>query len=214
LLDLSRYERAFDQAYPKYATDRYQAIKTLTDRFGVYQALQQIQSSQFQQFAELLEPLIAIKNYKSQTPFPSDIKTVLGYVIELKQCNVPVMPLSGEPERIFLAIIEQKGFQLPTVSAVFHFCHPRWFPIADRNVKAACEKLKKAHASDFEGIEVPKLPDATTSATNKLMKYRSFITFIEHVARLQREQHGGAPDYRFVDKALMVLGGDKIKTTS
>jgi len=205
--DLSPYERAFDCAYPDYATGPYEAIKALTERFSASQPrLQLIDCDQFQRFAELLEPLIAIRNYKSQIPFPTDIKTVLHLVIRLKQCAVPSPALSGDPERIFFSMLDQKGFQLPTISAVFHFCHPRSFPIVDRNVKAACEILKHAHASDFEGLKVPKLPAPMTSPINKLEKYRAFIAFIDRVVQLQTNQYGGTPDYRFVDKALMVLG--------
>jgi hypothetical protein len=207
--DLSPYERAFDDAYPDYATGPYEAIKALTERFTASQALQLIDCNQFQRFAELLEPLIEIKNYKAQAPFPTNIRTVIRLVIQLKQCAVPSPPLSGNPERIFFAILDQKGFQLPTISAVFHFCHPGSFPIVDRNVEAACEILKDAHASDFRGLRVPKLPASTTSALNKLEKYRAFMAFIDHVVQLQRNQYGGGPDYRFVDKALMVLGAGK-----
>jgi hypothetical protein len=209
--DLSPYVRAFDNAYPDYATAPYEAIKALTERFSSVDLAQEIDSQHFQRFAELLEPLIAIKNYKSQTPFPRDIRTVLRYLIQLKQCAIPSPALSREPQRIFLSIVEREGFQLPTVSAVFHFCHPESFPIVDRNVESACEILKDAHGPDFEAVPAPKLPVATTSANNKLTKYRSFVGFLDRVIELQAQQHGGRPDYRFVDKALMVLGVDRLR---
>ena len=210
--DLSPYERVFDDAYPDYATVRYEAVRILTERFTASQPLSQlINCNQFRQFIELLEPLIAIRNYKTQVPFPTDVETVLRLVIQLKQIPVPSPPLSGNAERIFLALLDQKGFQVPTISAVFHFCHPRLFPIVDRKVEAACDILKSAHTSDLEGLEVPTLPALSTSPKNKLMKYRSFIAFIDRVIQLQKNQHGGEPDYRFVDKALMVLGEDSLR---
>jgi hypothetical protein len=79
----------------------------------------------------------------------------------------------------------------------------------DKNVEAACEILRDAHASDFGGLRVPKLPAPKTSALNKLEKYRAFMAFIDRVVQLQRNQYGGEPDYRFVDRALMVLGAGK-----
>lgn len=209
--DLFLYEQAFDSEYPKYATDPYAEISALTECLNEPGTLQDLRSTEFKRLIKLVTPIIAIKNYKSQVPFPRKLTEVLEYAIAIKQCTVPDTPLTEEPKRLFLALIEQEGFQLPTVSALFHFCHPSYFPIVDRNVEVACALLKDSHASDFEEYDAPRLPVATTSAENKAAKYRSFIKFIDRVRTLHDEQHGGTTDYRFVDKALMVLGVEKMR---
>ena len=160
---------------------------------------------QFQQFVDLLEPLIEIKNWKAQTPFPTDIKTVLRSFVQLKQCTLPSPPLSGEPARLFCTFVNQQGFGLPTASAVFHFCHPCSFPIVDANVMNACRILDRDCPSEFVGLKMPNMPAQYATPDSKLMKYQHFIAFIDPVVQLQRNQYGGSPDYRFVDKALMVF---------
>ena len=210
--DLSRYERAFGSAYPEYGDARYSEIKFLTDVYGPGEdLLSVIGREDFKLFAELLKPITAIKNYKSQTPFPEDVGAVMVNVIELKRCEIGRDALSQRPGQLFGALIGIQGFQLPTVSAVFHFCHPRNFPIVDRNVESACAILKDRNPADFSDLEGPKLPAATTTAKNKLAKYRLFIAFLDKVIALQRQGYGGDPDYRFIDKALMVLGNDELR---
>lgn len=210
--DLSRYERAFDAAYPEYADSRYSEIKSLTDTYASGEdLLSVIRSGGFERFAQLLRPITAIKNYKSQTPFPEDIRAVMVNVIELKRCQIGGDALSPKAGQLFSELIAMQGFQLPTVSAVFHFCHPRNFPIVDRNVESACAILKDRNPNDFSEVEGPRLPAPNTTAKNKLAKYRSFIVFIDKIIALQRQGYGGDPDYRFIDKALMVLGVEKLR---
>jgi hypothetical protein len=210
--NLSRYEQAFDTEYPDYRDARDSEIMSLVARYGHGEDLLSIiRGEDFKRFAELLRPVTAIKNYKSQTPFPEDVRVVMVNVIELKRCEIGGDALSQKPGQLFCELIGTQGFQLPTVSAVFHFCHPRAFPIVDRNVESACAILRDRHPSDFSHLEAPRLPAATTTAKNKLAKYRSFIAFLDQVVALQRQGYGGDADYRFIDKALMVLGVDELR---
>jgi len=209
-MDLSLYQKKFDQQYGEYA-ENYKIVKAHTNRLNTRGLLQELTSVEFRRFATLLEPLVWIKNYKTQSPFPVDVVSVLRCIIELKRSSIPAARLSKEPERLFLEILRKQGFGLPTVSALFHFCHPNRYPIVDRNVEAACNVLKRQHATDFEDLDAPKLPDAKLPETMKLARYRSFITFIDRIKNLQKQQHGGRPSYRFIDKALMVLGAEELK---
>lgn len=204
MIDLALYAAHFDKFYPDYATKRYDHIQTLTGRLNEDRVTAEL-DSKFERFAELMEPVISIKNYKSQVPFPRDIKTVLQCAMELKQQrSIPPDPLSEKPMGIFLKIIEVEGFQLPTVSALFHFCHPKHYPIVDRYVAAACKNLQSLCR-----MNAPTIPSPSVSKEDKLRSYGEFIKFIDHVWKWQRRRE--PTDYRFIDKALMVLGNEKFR---
>jgi hypothetical protein len=210
--DVSRYEQAFGRFYPGRRYARYSEIKSLTERYATSEdLLSLIGKKDFKRFAELLRPITAIKNYKSQTPFPEDVHAVMVNVIELKRCAIGRDALSQRPGQLFGALISIQGFQLPTVSAVFHFCHPRKFPIVDQNVESACAILKDRHKVDFLQVQGPNLPAATTTDKTKLAQYRLFIAFLDKIIALQRKTHAGNPDYRFIDRALMVLGVEEFR---
>ena len=101
-----------------------------------------------------------------------------------------------------------QGFQLPSVSAVFHFCHPSHYPIVDKNVVEACQFLK---SHDNIDLELPLLPYATDPPDKQLATYRDLIHFInaliDHRANTEHERLS----YRYIDTALMVLGAEKRK---
>ena len=134
--DLAPYARAFDTEYPDYADARYAEITSLIDSYGSSEDLLSIIAGKpFELLTELIRPITAVKNYKSQTPFPEDIRPVVANVIELKRCDIGEGTLAQKTGELFRALIKAQGFQLPTVSAVFHFCHPNAFPIVGRNVE-------------------------------------------------------------------------------
>ena len=203
--NLDSYAQLFDAAYPEYAEARYAEINLLVSRYDAVGMLNVVQGQQFANFVELVRPVTAIKNYKSQVPFPENLQEVVGCIVRIRTTAV------GNPDRffnhreLFAHLISVQGFQLPTVSAVFHFCHPGHFPIVDVNVKAACVLLKERYPNEFPSYEVPPLLAPNTSAINKLTKYAAFVAFIDRVKGLQ-EAHGGNPTYRYIDKVLMVLG--------
>lgn len=200
--DLTEYAARFQELFPRYSDACYEAILTLVNQYAQQNVMATVRGQPFIQLVELLRPLVAIKNYKSQVPFPEALKEVLECFIRVKQCD----PASeGEIDELFKQLIRMQGFQLPTVSAVFHFCHPDTFPIVDENVEAACETLAKEYCDDFKHFTVPKRPGPTTSEANKRNKYREFNDFIDWVMLLQSE-HTDNVSYRFVDKALMVIG--------
>jgi hypothetical protein len=107
-------------------------------------------------------------------------------------------------------MLESQGFQLPTVSVILHFCHPKHFPIVDLNIEAACALLESRWESEFESIVVPSLPRPHKRPASKIDHYRVFIRFLGKLIELQREFYKHA-DYRYVDRALMVLGVDRLR---
>lgn len=206
--NLNRYANAFDNFYPRYTDARYGAIQELVARLDQPGVRDALQSDSSLAFAELLEPLIAIKNYKSQTPFPQGFLDALICMLSIRQTTIGEADIFSNHESLFNDLISVQGFQLPTVSAVFHFCSPESFPIVDRNVEGACKLLKERYPRHFANFDAPRLP--TLSAGNKLTYYRNFITFINRVKELQSE-YGATPNYRYIDKALMVFGVDKLR---
>lgn len=209
--NLNKYAVLFDKVYPRYAGDKYTKIQKLTEKFKEKEAVALIKSEQFALLSQLLEPLIEIKNYKTQVPFPRGFADALVCCIGIKQHTPSGSVFSDDHKGFFKKLISMQGFDLPTVSAVFHFCHPNLFPIVDRNVQSACKILKEKFPKDFEGLEPPLLPRANTSQENKLNKYNEFIKFISKIKELQDSCAGAKHDYRFIDKALMVLGVEEYR---
>jgi len=158
----------------------------------------------------LIIPLIKIKNYKSQIPFPVVIFDVVEKVVELKN-TVPTHELSETEILIFDQLINLEGFQLPTVSAIFHFCHPSSYPIVDRNIQASCGLLATEFSEELNRISLPILPAANTSIENKLGKYRNFISFLTEVKNLHNNQHQTEYSFRSLDQELMVYGVPNMK---
>jgi hypothetical protein len=164
-----------------------------------------LQLPQFAESVALIQPLIALKNFKSQIPFPLAVSEVVSCIVDIRTTNVRASTPLANHEQLFCRLLSYQGFQLPTVSAVFHFTHPRHFPIVDVNVQAACSVLRRGFPTDFRGLAVPTLPGAGTSSANKVRKYVAFIEFIKRIISLQRA-HTARVNYRYIDKALMVLG--------
>jgi len=211
MINLTPYALRFDSEYPKYRDDTYLRILAVVAKIPSVATVKRMTADPaFQNFLTLADPVIAIKNYKSQIPFPTQLVTLWTQIAELKDCSITGASLLGEPGEVFRNIISLDGFQLPTVSAIYHFCHPGDFPIVDRNVAAACDYL--CRKCDKLGL-APKLPPPKAPAECKMARYTAFIKFIEHLLFLMREGHAHPEelDFRFIDKALMVLGADVIK---
>lgn len=202
--NLDIYARQFDELFPTYVDQRYQEIRHLLESYDVPEAREFVQSDVFSRAARLVAPLAAIKNYKSQIPFPEDLAPVVTCIIEIRTTEVTPNAMESHGPLLH-RLLSLQGFQLPTASAVMHFCRPNCFPIVDRNVEAACCLLQERFPEDFALLATPKLPGPNTSAQNKTVKYLDFIAFINKVVELQRS-YGDSPDYRYVDRALMVLG--------
>lgn len=209
---LDKYKNLFDESYPKYADSQYGEIKRLVEIYDAPDTLDLLKNEEFRKFLALVKPVIAIKNYKSQIPFPEDLVTVVQCVIAIRSTKAKSGDILEAHKTHFENLLSLQGFQLPTVSAIFHFCHPDSFPIVDVNVAAACTFLKTRFPEDFKDIKAPILPAANTSSSKKAETYVAFIAFIDRVRSLQA-QHDGQSDYRDIDKALMVLGALRIRKT-
>lgn len=202
---IEKYAKIFNESYPDYADSRYGEIKKLVEVYDAPGIFELIDSEDFKKFSTLIRPVVAIKNYKSQIPFPEDLPTVVRCVASIRATKPLPNDILKAHKTQFDQLLSLQGFQLPTVSAILHFCHPSDFPIVDTNVEAACALLKQRYPNDFSAVAEPSLPAANTSSANKAKKYLEFISFIAKVKSLQAS-YGGQPDYRYIDKALMVLG--------
>jgi hypothetical protein len=136
--NLELYKAYFDQAYPDYADGEYSNIKELVEALPASkEAADTFASKQAKAVYALVIPLIKIKNYKSQIPFPEEFFHAATVIVNIKNSDT-TNSLSDENIKLIGELLRIKGFQLPTVSAVLHFCHPSIYPIVDRNIVAAC----------------------------------------------------------------------------
>lgn len=207
--NLEIYRKFFDTAYPDYLDTEYEEISRLMRAIpDIDKVISTFKSSEAKDLLGLIIPLIKIKNYKSQIPFPEDIFHTTKLIAEIKN-GTPMDNLSEEHVGLFGELLEVEGFQLPTVSAVLHFCHPDFYPIVDRNIESACDSLLKEIQDS--GITKPKLPASTTSTNNKLTKYRQFILCLTKLRKLHNRQHATNYSFRELDKALMVYGVDSLR---
>lgn len=207
--NLERYAAQFDAEYPDYADARYSQISEMMARYDSEAVEALISSGAFKEFVALILPVIAIKNYKTQVPFPEDVLAVVEAVVLARKAAIDAVDRFKELETSFNKLVAIQGFQLPTISAVFHFSHPESFPIVDRNVQAACEILIDRN-SELSGYECPMIPAPGTSAANKLKKYRYFIQVIDGI-RAAHPESAVKNSYRNMDKALMVLGSPELR---
>lgn len=203
---LQPYVERFDAAYPYYADEPYHEVRQLVAVYTATDAFEIVGSAGFARAVELIRPVIAIKNYKSQVPFPVEVVPAITCVMQIHCTAVDAAALPDAHRALLAQLLGFQGFRLPTASAVMHFCHPDRFPIVDVNVQGACAVLKARYKSDFQGLDAPRIP-YQDNPDPVIAAYCKFIAFIDKVRELQAE-HGTSHDYRYVDKALMVLGGD------
>ncbi len=208
--NLEPYRAFFDTAYPDYAELQYAEMRWLVSvlpKVEVAEAL--LYSDEARLICELITPVIKIKNYKSQTPFPLALYEAAMLVVKIKN-SAPAENVSKRHVAMLNELLEIQGFQLPTASAVLHFCHPDTYPIVDRNIEAACGLLANEFPEELTDAP-PSLPASTTSNSNKLEKYRSFISFLRSIAHLHNQQHQTHYGCRELDKALMVFGVERLR---
>lgn len=206
--DLRPLEKIFDKKFKTYGDDKYKEVCNLVRTYTKGDKLVVlIGKPEFRDALHLLRPFIAIRNYKSQIPFPTRIDTVLATIIEITRRPPDIFSVKGATS--FKALVELEGFALPMASAVLHFAHPKRFPIVDRNVAAACRYLKRKWGKEFSGLDAPAIQSQSTE--DALLKYRAFIKFLNRIVVLQRRHYGRALNYRSVDKALMVLGANRLQ---
>ena len=207
---LEKYADFFEAAYPDYADARYSKIRMALSLYDGEGAEDFVMSSDFERAVALMLPVILIKNYKSQIPFPENIPAVIKAFFMVKTARVNPDDIFEQLRPAFSHLLSLQGFQLPTVSAVLHFFHPAHFPIVDRNVQSACELLIRQHPESFAGYAPPVMPAPGTSIDNKLKKYLDFIRVIDRIMELHPP--GVLSErYREMDKALMVLGVSELR---
>lgn len=207
--NLERYAAQFDVEYPDYADARYSEISAMMARYDSETAEALIASDSLKECAAIILPVIAIKNYKTQVPFPEDVLAVVAAVVMARKATIDAADRFENLKIPFNRLEAIQGFQLPTISAIFHFSHPESFPIVDRNVQAACEILIDRNP-DLASFECPIIPAPGTSAANKLKKYRQFVQVIDGI-KAKHPDSTVKNDYRSMDKALMVLGSPELR---
>lgn len=212
--NLEPYKTYFDQAYPDYADAEYSNIKKLVQALPESkEAADTFVSQDANAVYALIIPLIKIKNYKSQIPFPEEFFRAARLIVDIKNSDT-TKNFSDEITRLIGEFLRIKGFQLPTVSAVLHFCHPSIYPIVDRNIEAACGLLSNEFPDEFDEKDAPILPAATTSERNKIAKYQAFIKFLSRIKQAHNNQFGTNYSYRELDKALMVYGVSNLRKSA
>lgn len=209
--NLDEFAKEFDKIFPHYTDTRYNSIKKLIDSYSSVDA-SILDGEMFANFVEILRPLVSVKNYKTQIPFPEDPKTVIRCCIEIKKAPINRKDIFAGLETQFKELIGQAGFQLPTVSAIFHFSHPETFPIVDINVEHSCRFLYENNKQHFHDTDAPpRLPTHGDTEDVKLEKYKRFIKFLDSVIALQKKHFSSQIDYRSLDRALMVIGDQEKK---
>ena len=203
--NLEVYKRHFDQEYRAYSDAKYLEIAALISALpSVEDASETFNSDEAGKVLSLVAPLIEIKNYKSQTPFPVSLFDAAKIIIEIKN-TAASENISSAHVKLIGGLLGVKGFRLPTVSAVLHFCHPNEYPIVDRNIKAACALLHEEFPGELSEYPPPTLP-TTMKPLNNIAKYKAFIGFLTKVKQLHNEQYQTNYGFRDLDKALMVYG--------
>lgn len=137
MINLNPYKEYFPQAYTKYDDDPYSDIHSLVQKLPTNKsAIDLLESSDAQKILKLIRSLIFIKNYKSTIPFPEKFEDAIRLIVKIKNTR-PKKPISKSSKALLKELLDTEGFQLPTASAVFHFCHPEHYPIVDTNVETA-----------------------------------------------------------------------------
>ena len=215
---LKSYIDRFDAQFPNYSDGPYEQVGTLIKLYAQKTSTTFVHREVFARAMALAEPLLAIRNFKSQAPFPQNLTLAIRTVAHI--CRTAVRqtkndPIIGVHRTDLECLLRLEGFGLPMASAVLHFAHPTHFPIVDVNVVAGCRILKKRHPKDFLGMTTPayvkRIMDkgkagATDLEVDKIIvHYQKFIVFIRKVSQLQGD-FTTRSDLRYVDKGLMVLG--------
>jgi len=229
LEDLTKYRNQFQSEFPKYSSQRYAAIVQLFEAFDDPDACTVIASSAFENFLRFVKPIVAVKDFKSQSSFPeSKLSLVIEKAAELRNLDKRLKCDHKNFEKIFQELVSstkqgktessksakksvRTGFDFATGSALFHFCMPDKFPIVDMYVKEACKYLNDKYAREI-GCHYPEFPSAKASAAHKWKCYKDYIQFLEsiRVTQNRRGTRGGEKwKLRDLDCALMVLGKRK-----
>lgn len=212
MINLEPYKNHFPNAYPNYADGPYRNILELIDLIPKDEEVAEILSSaDGQNTLALILPIVMIKNYKSQIPFPPNLSEVVVMITQIKNHDPDIGVQNGNVA-LFEQLINTTGFQLPTVSAVFHFSHPNAYPIVDKITTRACTRIHENHPDEFPNINAaPTLPAQMAGAAHKLECYRNFIEFLNVLKDAHNNQYQTDYNFRDLDKALMVYGVDALR---
>jgi hypothetical protein len=209
MINLQPFKNRFDSEFPAYSSEHYQKIRDCVAAIPTAEKVEELlASTPGKQVLDLLHPLIEVKNYKSQVPFPTNPYGALCNIAKLKDLGAPQAEsetFGAQRFDIFKALIDNKGLDLPTVSAIFHFCFPGSYPIVDRNIAAACNELCPLE-------QPPALPTYGASADYKWKVYERFTDCLNRLMAAHNKAYETGYDFRSLDKALMVYGKDQRAT--
>ena len=227
--DLTKYRNQFQSEFPRYSNQRYAAIVQLFEEYDDPDACTVIGSEQFDNFLRFVKPIVAVKDFKSQSSFPeSKLSLVIEKAAELRKTDKRLKCDHKKFETIFQELVSsteqgksesnksaqksvRTGFDLATGSALFHFCMPDKFPIVDMYVKEACKYLSDKYAREI-GCHCPNFPSAKSSAAYKWKCYKDYISFLDSIRFIQNRRVTRKSEewkLRDLDCALMVLGKRK-----
>jgi hypothetical protein len=207
MIDLRNDEQRFDNEFPAYGNARYAGIAACVAALPTARDLRDLLASACgRRVLDLLRTLLEIRNYKAQVPFPRNPAGVLHAIATLKDLGAPRDDddaFGPRRQDVFERLVGFDGFELPTVSAVFHFCFPDRYPIVDRNIETACKAL--CNGLDT-GEPPPALPAYAASAERKWTAYRTFAHCLQRIRQAHNARYGTTYDFRALDRALMVYG--------
>jgi hypothetical protein len=92
-------------------------VLRLVKAYDVADVKDYVKGPDFGKAARVIEPLTAIRNYKSQVPYPSDIAGTITCIIELRKTNVTRKDVLCRHYDTLTRLLGIGAFQLPTVSA-------------------------------------------------------------------------------------------------
>jgi hypothetical protein len=220
---LEPYVQFFPTAFPDFADRPYAQLRALMSLYAADDNISFLNEPAFARAMALTEPLVAVKNYKSQVHSPKNLASAVRCIAQIRYKAVELTeddPMIGVHRADLADLLRLEGFGLPTASAVLHFAHPKHFPIVDKWVAAACKILKERHPTDFDGMAAPRLPQGARGkvkarVTKKevarlIARYERFIAFIRRICELQ-SSYRTKKSLRYVDQGLMVLGKPKAR---
>ena len=208
-MNLEAFRQRFDSNYPRYTDAPYFEILNLISELDDGDR-DLLTSRDGARVLNLLLPVIKIKNYKTQVPFPENVTDLVDLILRLRFTEISGPESWMKIEDLLMRLLAVQGIQLPTASAYLHFCHPEHCPIVDRNIQSACEILFITHPDRYT-LGLPRLPSQSATSDSKVQSYNSLKLFLDETRLYQNQTYNTDWCFRDLDKALMVLGVSRLR---
>lgn len=84
MIDLEPFIALFNTKFPEYGDEPYNEICDLAESLADDNIQNLIANDQFDEFVACVSPLIGIKNYKTQIPFPLNLRAAIQNLVDVK----------------------------------------------------------------------------------------------------------------------------------